>query len=263
MVTSSSVSNHERSARRPATRDVGSRPHAHSGEATIPDIMSMDVDPTPRRARLFEPRSRTRERIMSSLRLLLRDRPFEAVTVEELAPACGLARRTIYNQFNDLEEIYRACVEQMVPELARDLHLDVPLADDPQAALEQLAASAVRLFRDERYIDVCRQMLNGNDRAQWLTGICDRHIKLPLLMAIENGLLHRQRGVGSADARALATRLVGLLEAYSIWPRLNGEAPRSTDPGTGEEVARLVASCIAAGRSVARRRGATGVKAAA
>ena len=106
-----------------------------------------------------EPRSRTRETILSRTRLLLRDRPLDSVCMEDVAQAAGLSRRTIYNQFDDLETLFRACYEQLIGELARSVRAEIPFADDPQTALSRFGAMAARLFSAERYAELARQIV--------------------------------------------------------------------------------------------------------
>ena len=215
---------------------------------------SLRTEP-PRGPRAFEPRSRTRETILASLRRLLRERPLESLRMDDLANACGLSRRTIYNQFTDLDEAHRVCFEQLIQEVARDARFEVPIILDPKTSIALLAISGVRVFRDERYVDIRRQVLRNNDRHRWLGEACDRQIKQPLFVAIENSLLYHQRAFVGLDVRALATRLVSLLESYAVWPLLTGATP---DDGDDAHIAGMATGFITAQRGGTMRRRAGG-----
>jgi AcrR family transcriptional regulator len=161
----------------------------------------------------FEPRSRTRDTILSSTRWLLRDRPLDAVGMEDVAQAAGLSRRTIYNQFDDLETLFRACYEQLIGELSRSVCAEIPEADDPQAALGLFGGAVARLFSDERYADLVRQIVRVGDAHAWLDEACRRQIKAPLVIAVENHLLHHRRAFGGLDVRRTAARFVTVDDA--------------------------------------------------
>ena len=167
-----------------------------------------------------EPRSRTREVILSSTRELLRDRPLDALCMEEVARAAGLSRRTIYNQFDDLETLFRACYEQLINELSRSVRAEIPDADDPPTALRLFGRAVARLFSDERYADLVRQIVRVGGAHAWLDEACRRQIKTPLIIAVENHLLHHRRAFGRLDARLTAVRFVTAIEGLAVWPAL-------------------------------------------
>src|SRR6202140_2307574 len=52
-------------------------------------------------------RSGSREAIVVAAEQLFLERGFGAVSMDELAGAAGVARRTLYNQFSSKEEIFR------------------------------------------------------------------------------------------------------------------------------------------------------------
>ena len=49
----------------------------------------------------------SREAIVGAAQRLFLERGFGAVSMDDLAPAAGVARRTLYNQFASKEEIFR------------------------------------------------------------------------------------------------------------------------------------------------------------
>lgn len=56
-------------------------------------------------------KARTREAIITALQELLVDRPAEAITIEELAEAAGISRRTFFNYFPGLSAVVSATIE--------------------------------------------------------------------------------------------------------------------------------------------------------
>ncbi|MEA2545040.1 MAG: TetR/AcrR family transcriptional regulator, regulator of autoinduction and epiphytic fitness, partial [Chloroflexota bacterium] len=54
-------------------------------------------------------RGGSREAIVEAAERLFLDRGFGSVSMDELAEAAGVARRTLYNQFSSKEEIFGKC----------------------------------------------------------------------------------------------------------------------------------------------------------
>lgn len=192
-----------------------------------------------------EPRSRTRDIILSSTRWLLRDRPLDGVCMEDVAQAAGLSRRTIYNQFDDLETLFRACFEQLISELSRLVRAEIPEADDPQAALGLFGGAVARLFSDERYADLVRQIVRVGDAHTWLDEACRRQIKAPLVIAVENHLLHHRRAFGGLDARRTAARFITAIESLSVWPALLRPWQPDAPPVDAAQIAGLTRALVA------------------
>ena len=92
-------------------------------------------------------RSGSRTAIIEAAERLFLERGFGSVSMDELAEAAGLARRTLYNQFSSKEEIFRA----MLLPVARQLEAAFP----PGVAL-----AAVEMQQVEDRPDVLRELLN-------------------------------------------------------------------------------------------------------
>ena len=197
----------------------------------------------------FEPRSRTREIILSSTRWLLRDRPLDGVCMEDVAQAAGLSRRTIYNQFDDLETLFRACYEQLIGQLSRSVRAEIPDAGDPQTALARFGVTVAELFCDPRYGDLIRQIVRVGDAHGWLDEACRRQIKAPLTIAVENHLLHHRRAFGGIDARVTAARFITAIESLSVWPALLKPAQAEASHVDEAQIAILTRALVAKRRA--------------
>lgn len=79
-------------------------------------------------------KARTREAVVSALRRLVVERPVHEITVDQLAEAAGISRRTFFNYYAGiaavLVEVFSSHAEQMVEQIDHTL-----LAHDPLAAL--------------------------------------------------------------------------------------------------------------------------------
>lgn len=84
-------------------------------------------------------RVRTESALLSSAEKLFRDRPWEQVTVEEIASAAGVAVGSIYNHFGSKAGLYAAMVQQAIEADRR--HMDLAYASG-RTAVDQLYAAA-------------------------------------------------------------------------------------------------------------------------
>lgn len=197
---------------------------------------------------LVDARSSTREAILASVRRLLRDRPLDALSMEGVAQAAGVSRRTVYNKFDNLDELFRSCCEQLVARLAADVPAQIPDNDNPETGLLQFGADAARLFADDRYTDLMRELMRAGSLHKWLEDACWRHIRAPMILAVEVHLLRHRRLAGRQEARRVAGSFLSIIESLAVWSTFfdDGEAGvPSLDPW---EIATLACERVAAGR---------------
>lgn len=84
-------------------------------------------------------KARTREAVVSALRELVVERPVHEVTVDQLAEAAGISRRTFFNYYGGISavlvEVFSLHAEQMVEQIDHQ-----HLARDPIAAMRSFVA---------------------------------------------------------------------------------------------------------------------------
>src|SRR5687768_10011647 len=91
--------------------------------------------PLPGARRLAMRPHRSRAAILAAARDLFRNRPSDSVSMEMIAMRAGVTRRTVYNQFVDSAELFRATREELILEVAELLPLAVAGDLSPRAAL--------------------------------------------------------------------------------------------------------------------------------
>src|SRR6201998_3761185 len=79
-------------------------------------------------------RGGARESIVDAAERLFLGRGFGAVSMDELAEAAGVARRTLYNQFTSKEEIFR----EMLLRVSRQLEHAFPPGIETQGDVEEV-----------------------------------------------------------------------------------------------------------------------------
>ncbi len=86
-------------------------------------------------ATLADHRELTRQRLFDALSDLLADKPFDTITMSEIAERAGVGRTAVYNHFADKESLLLAFMRQTTTEFARVLQTALGGQDDP---IEQL-----------------------------------------------------------------------------------------------------------------------------
>jgi AcrR family transcriptional regulator len=99
----------------------------------------------------------TRDRLLSALDDLLREKDFEAVTIAEIAARAGVSPATIYQRFNNRDAAIAILIElymRRVADWSRSPEgaVDYPKATSLEQAFEQVAMAAWRQFEALGYL---------------------------------------------------------------------------------------------------------------
>ena len=164
---------------------------------------------------------RSRGAILAAARALYRDRPADAVSMEMIAMRAGLTRRTVYNQFVDAAELYRATREELIFEVVGLLPLGVAAELPPRAALRSYCSLVAQAFADPRYIELVGSIVRDSWSAPWLGDAYQRHIRLPVLHSFQGYLQALRPGAAhEIDGRRAANNLFATIEAMAMAARL-------------------------------------------
>jgi AcrR family transcriptional regulator len=114
---------------------------------------------------------RTRE-ILAAARKLMERNGLEAVTMEEIAGAAGVAKGTIYLYFPSKDELIRALITQVGEHLLRDLEAIVEAPSSPLEKIRRVATLLLDCLIKERalYPAYARDMQRGGQgspRGYW------------------------------------------------------------------------------------------------
>jgi AcrR family transcriptional regulator len=77
--------------------------------------------PSPRTAPAKKP-SRNRGKLIAAARRLFAERGYAAVGTEEVVREAGVTRGALYHQFTDKRDLFRAVLEEMLPEIGQRLY---------------------------------------------------------------------------------------------------------------------------------------------
>lgn len=163
---------------------------------------------------------------------------YEGASMELVATAAATVRRTVYNQFDNKEALFRAAVAALWQQIPSITIRDDPHAvANPELGLRRAAEMTVQFWLPERPVAFLRMVISESGRFPELADSYIRQGKLPAL----NGLIVyldalRSNGHILCDDTELAARqFVGLINEPLLWYRVidNGPAP---DPAYCEAV---------------------------
>ena len=177
----------------------------------------MSVVPTP--SRLTD---RKRDAIVQAAIAEFREHGFNGTSMDRVAAAAEVSKRTVYNHFPSKDELFEAILEQLwerghsLADVAYDARR--PLRAQLMEVLEQ----KMRLLNDASFIDLSRvamaEMMHAPERAQAMAArLSEKEEGLPrwIRAAQQAGALR-----AGVDAQYAASQLHGMVKSFAFWPQL-------------------------------------------
>ncbi len=187
------------------------------------------------RTTLKPSRGGSREAIFEAAQRLFLHRGFGAVSMDDLAEAAGVARRTLYNQFANKEEIFREMLLRVSAQLADAFPTGIETQGDVEEVLRLIARIVLDLHKSPGYLGFLRMVVADSRQFPWIAK------EFATVMEREPERLIRYfahlNDVGVLDCRnpmLAAHQFMGMLNELSLWPWLMGR--RGRIPVSAEEV---------------------------
>jgi TetR/AcrR family transcriptional regulator, regulator of autoinduction and epiphytic fitness len=179
-------------------------------------------------------RGGSREAIVDAAGRLFLERGFGAVSMDELAEAAGVARRTLYNQFASKEEIFREMLLGFAAQLVHALPPGIETQGDVEEVLQLVARAILKLHQRPGYLGFLRMVVADSRQFPWIAeafaGVMD-----PQTERFARYLAHLTT-LGILDCRnpmLAAHQFTGMLNEFFLWPWMMG---RERLPAPTEEV---------------------------
>lgn len=168
-------------------------------------------------------RGGSREAIVDAAERLFLERGFGSVSMDELAEAAGVARRTLYNQFASKEEIFR----QMLLRVSRQLEDAFPPGIETEGEVEDvlrvIAGVILKLHKNREYLGFLRMVVADSRQFPWIAeefaAVMD-----PLTERLTRYFAHLT-SLGILECRnplLAAHQFMGALNEFSLWPWMMG-----------------------------------------
>src|SRR4030095_5129733 len=104
-------------------------------------------------------RSGSREAIVDAAERLFLARGFGSVSMDELAAAGGVARRTLYNQFTSKEDIFREMLLRVSRQLEHAFPPGIETQGDVEDVLRLIARMILDLHKNREYLGFLRMVI--------------------------------------------------------------------------------------------------------
>ena len=185
-----------------------------------------------------DPKSRrggSRDAIVEAAQRLFLQRGFGSVSMDDLAEAAGVARRTLYNQFASKEEIFREMLLRVSGQLEDAFPPGIETQGDVEEVLRLIARIVLDLHENPGYLGFLRMVVADSRQFPWIAK------EFATVMEREPERLIRYfthlDAVGVLDCpnpTLAAHQFMGMLNELSLWPWLMGR--RGRIPVSGEDM---------------------------
>ncbi|MBV9626712.1 MAG: TetR/AcrR family transcriptional regulator [Xanthobacteraceae bacterium] len=172
------------------------------------------------------PRARrggSRDAIVAAAERLFLERGFGAVSMDDLAEAAGVARRTLYNQFTSKEEIFREMLRRVSGQLEDAFPPGIETQGKVEQVLRLIARAILNLHKQPEYLGFLRMVVADARQFPWIAeefaAVMD-----PQTVRLARYLEHLT-GLGILDCpdpTLAAHQFMGLLNEFSLWPWMMG-----------------------------------------
>jgi TetR/AcrR family transcriptional regulator of autoinduction and epiphytic fitness len=168
-------------------------------------------------------RNGSREAIVEAAERLFLERGFGAVSMDELALAAGVARRTLYNQFASKEEIFREMLLRVSAQLETAFPPGIETQGEVEDVLRLVARMILQLHKRPEYLGFLRMVVADSRQFPWIAEELAAVME-PQAERFTRYLAHLT-AMGILDCRnplLAAHQFMGMLNELSLWPWMTG-----------------------------------------
>jgi TetR/AcrR family transcriptional regulator of autoinduction and epiphytic fitness len=165
----------------------------------------------------------SREAIVGAAQRLFLERGFGAVSMDDLAAAAGVARRTLYNQFASKEEIFREMLLRVSGQLEDAFPPGIETRGEVEDVLRLIARMILGLHQNPEYLGFLRMVVADSRQFPWIAEEFAAVME-PQTERFVRYLAHLT-AMGILDCRnpmLAAHQFMGMLNELSLWPWMTG-----------------------------------------
>lgn len=173
-------------------------------------------------------RKGSREAIVDAATRLFLQRGFGDVSMDDLAQAAGVARRTLYNQFASKEEILREMLSRVATDMGNALPPGIETEGDVENVLRRIATAILTFQAAPEFAGIIRMAIADAPRFPWIAGELEKVLK-PYRDRFARYFSHlTSLGVlNCSNALLAAYQFLGLLNEPVLWPTVLGQESAS------------------------------------
>ncbi len=170
---------------------------------------------------------RKREAIVRAAVEEFRSAGYEATSMDRIAAAAGVSKRTVYNHFPSKDDLFGLMLEQLWESSAASVDLAYRADQSLELQLRQLLMQKLALMGDPNFIDLARvamaEIIHAPARAQSIVcrmGEKESGVTAWIRAAIADGRLV------DVDPDFAGHQLQGLVKSFAFWPQVTlGQPP--------------------------------------
>lgn len=168
-------------------------------------------------------RGGSREAIVDAAQRLFLERGFGAVSMDELAVAACVARRTLYNQFTSKEEIFREMLLRVSRQLEDAFPPGIETEGDVDRVLRLIARVILDLHKNPEYLGFLRMVVADSRQFPWIAkefaAVMD-----PQTERLKRYIAHLNdmRILDCRNPTLAAHQFMGVINELSLWPWMLG-----------------------------------------
>jgi AcrR family transcriptional regulator len=190
----------------------------------------------------------TRQKVLEAAVGVFLDGGFEQSSMEQVATAAGVARRTVFNLFESKETLFREAVAHAWAGMPiADIGADQAALDDPEAGLTRMGRAISDFWAPQTTVAMVQLIISEHRRFPHLAEDYLALGKLPALTALIEylGELGRRGTLAVTDPELAARQFVGLVNEPLLWFRVLGQPGRPSTARRARVVAEAVATFLA------------------
>jgi TetR/AcrR family transcriptional regulator, regulator of autoinduction and epiphytic fitness len=168
-------------------------------------------------------RGGSRDAIVAAAERLFLERGFGSVSMDELAEAAGVARRTLYNQFASKEEIFREMLLRVSRQLEDAFPPGIETEGEVENVLRVIAGLILELHKNREYLGFLRMVVADSRQFPWIAEEFAT-VMDPLTERLTRYVAHLT-SLGILECRnpvLAAHQFMGALNEFSLWPWMMG-----------------------------------------
>ena len=165
----------------------------------------------------------SREAIVEAATALFLERGFGGVSMDDLAEAAGVARRTLYNQFTSKEEIFREMLLRVSGQLERAFPPGIETQGNVEEVLCLIARAILGLHKQPEYLGFLRMVAADSRQFPWIAEAFAA-VMDPQTERFVRYLAH-VTALGILDCpnpMLAAHQFMGIMNEFSLWPWMLG-----------------------------------------
>ena len=201
----------------------------------------------------------SREAIVGAAERLFLEHGFGAVSMDDLAQAAGVARRTLYNQFTSKEEIFKEMLLRFSSQLENAFPPGIETQGDVERVLRLIARAILNLHARPGYLGFLRMVVADSRQFPWIADSFAAVME-PQTERLVRYFRHLTE-LGILDCRnpmLAAHQFTGIINEFFLWPWMLGRerAPAPEKDVVEEAVRMFLQRYRVPRREIVRGRGA-------